>query len=515
MVGELDEIEFFNRKLLESEIQAIFNAGSAGKCKILDSDGDGVGDVCDNCPIEPNPGQEDGDGDGFGDVCDNCPDVHNRDQADRDGDGIGDGCDNCYRIPNSDQADSDGDGVGDLCDYFFAQSSQMDGTLITLCFTYTGGNPILIIKPDYYNIVITCVDKDGEIVPSQFDRHRAAYGILVPAPGECKGDVVEVTQNEEVCVTFDLSEIFYPEELIRIERCEATYENDIQDPHIDPATEQCTVGEGYCCDLEIMAVNFGPFYRWGGTLIVQADRHEVGCGSHPGSTKNGIQFMETRVFDKSEGSCAAGYGISWQHYPDIWGANNNSGCSAVASTHTSEQGQAIFDLPEGDYLVIGHYTDGGSNLHIGRSVSDFAAGSEVKKYLQVVTKCDGKKVPAKYRKLKGSELLIIEPEYVEWSGQSELYPFVFESIGDWTVSTSVEPPEGFVADYNSLTEEVNTELEAVQFNITDVGSKWKPTKVKHKIKHKGKEKKIESEIGVKLTPKLAKEKEVSVHGEED
>jgi len=37
---------------------------------ILDSDGDGVNDNDDNCPDDPNPGQEDGDGDGTGDICD-------------------------------------------------------------------------------------------------------------------------------------------------------------------------------------------------------------------------------------------------------------------------------------------------------------------------------------------------------------------------------------------------------------------------------------------------------------
>jgi hypothetical protein len=252
------------------------------------------------------------------------------------------------------------------------------------------------------------------------------------------------------------------------------------------------------------------------SVLVQADKHEVGCGSYPGSSKYPIVGMVIKVFDKSEGSCAAGYGISWHHYPEIWnGYNGNLACEPVAETTTNPDGQAIFVLPGGDYIVIGEYTEEDPPLYIGRSVGDCAAGSEVKKYLQVITKCDGKKVPAKYRKLEGSELLIIEPEYVEWSAESELYPFVFESIGDWAVSTSVAPPEGFVADYDSLAEEVNTELEAVQFTITDVGSKWKPTKVKYQIKHKGKREKVESEIGVMLTPELAMEKGVSVYGEED
>ncbi len=47
--GRIDEVEIFNRALSASEIQDIFNAGSAGKCK-GDPDGDGVSDADDVCP---------------------------------------------------------------------------------------------------------------------------------------------------------------------------------------------------------------------------------------------------------------------------------------------------------------------------------------------------------------------------------------------------------------------------------------------------------------------------------
>lgn len=56
----------------------------------LDSDGDGVPDGRDNCPV-PNPEQLDEDGDGRGDECDACPFVFGFD--DSDSDGLGDACD--------------------------------------------------------------------------------------------------------------------------------------------------------------------------------------------------------------------------------------------------------------------------------------------------------------------------------------------------------------------------------------------------------------------------------------
>lgn len=81
-----------------------------------DTDGDGVGDACDNCLLHINTRQEDTDNDTVGNECDNCPNDYNAAQANSDTDDLGDACDNCPLNDNPGQQDNDVDGMGDICD---------------------------------------------------------------------------------------------------------------------------------------------------------------------------------------------------------------------------------------------------------------------------------------------------------------------------------------------------------------------------------------------------------------
>lgn len=266
-----------------------------------------------------------------------------------------------------------------------------------------------------------------------------------------------------------------------------------------------------------------------GALEVTAENHIVGSGAKPASSKEPLANLNVVVIDKSASAC-------WRQYCGDSVAPNNYGCIAdyalpypgfngacsgdfVGVGTTDANGKALISLPAGDYVVMAGpgVTKTATENIMGVSASDFQCAPyndpntvTMKKYLQQITKADGKKTPAKSTKISGSELWIIEPAYVEWSDTQELYPFVFESVGDWGVEVAVTPPEGFVADYNQLSEEVSSSLKAVQFTITNVGSKWNPTKVNYTLKHKGKKQVIKSEVDAKVKPGFANKKGLKI-----
>lgn len=258
------------------------------------------------------------------------------------------------------------------------------------------------------------------------------------------------------------------------------------------------------------------------SIRVKCTEYVFGEGSHPGVTKQPITYdpaypFEVRLYKRSAIEQA---GIT---------PINHQTCSRIvtditipvyrSTTTPAVAGEYIFwNVPRDDYIIIGCANGVTDYKHlwspVGAEDLNWGVG-EIFKTLILMTNHTGKKSPGKTMRVTGSELIIVEPEYVEWTSEQELYPFAFESVGDWNVEVSVAPPEGFVADQESVSEEILSALKAIQFTITDVGSKWKPTKVKYKLKHKGKTSNLESSIDIKLSRKLAKEKDVPEWGDKE
>jgi len=109
--------------LLTAFVPGIAFAGPA------DTDGDGIGDDTDTCPLTFNPGAAqtaDADGDGVPDVCDNCKAVSNANQCDSNEDGFGNRC------------DQDVNNVGSTGIINAADFSNTSGTGFSDNFTATG-----------------------------------------------------------------------------------------------------------------------------------------------------------------------------------------------------------------------------------------------------------------------------------------------------------------------------------------------------------------------------------------
>jgi hypothetical protein len=251
-------------------------------------------------------------------------------------------------------------------------------------------------------------------------------------------------------------------------------------------------------------------------ILVKATVHTVGLGASPGVTKDPLKEIRVCAYDKSAESCARKPlteggcgGISHREYQCIVdNCDNRLGRGDCCTT--DKNGECFLTPPPGDYVLISaDATKTALPDPLGVNASALACGQVMQKNLLQIVKVntgDGAitKLPAKSMRRTGSELLIIEPEFVVWDGTTQLYPFLFESVGAWEVTAGVTPPEGFVSDYDSLVATVDGELGAVQFSITETGSDLMPTETMFEVKHNGHSEMIPSKVDIKLTRGYAK-----------
>ena len=259
------------------------------------------------------------------------------------------------------------------------------------------------------------------------------------------------------------------------------------------------------------------------TLIVHPILYKVGTGNRPPAKKKPYPGIEVRVFEYAKNSCCKqNFGSTWHFYESIWKSSELSECCTMQIGETTgykkqgepgKHGVIAFSLPPGNYLILGKPKN--ENVYTGARAVVLESDKIVERYLPYIVNADGKKCPGKYTLISGSELLIIEPEFVEWDGTRQYYPVIFDARGKWAVTTFLKPSRGFVADNDSLSEKISSEIKALQFTLTERDAIWKASELEHVIRQKGKTEKVTSKIDIKLSPKLAKNKGLSIWGHED
>jgi hypothetical protein len=384
-----------------------------------------------------------------------------------------------------------------------------------------GSSADVITQKGFFNqrfyLMITFIDPDGKPVftkyqdigyeggpPYRYQGRNAALVEVIPT-GAANTQVID-----DARAFYDLPK--YGRYTAQVSAFLETYSQSTQDPvtgksiaFLDYQTGSYTVASN---KVSFEIVSPEPVVT--SSIEVKVNILKIGTGTRPNAEKEPLGGVPVRLYQRSAASQYEP--TNWKVYPLIW---NDTTIAPLQSGFTDSQGLAAFNsVTKGDYIVMTSSYGTYVGSPIGSNDSDW--GTEpIQKHLMIMQKADGKKAPGKTSKLTGSLLLITEPEYVEWDSSQELYPFVFEAVEDWGVTTSVNPPDGFVADYNSLSADVNNEIEAVQFTISEVGSKWEETKIKYKIKHKGKSETIEDEIGIMLSDKLAKKLGKDKYGDTD
>lgn len=160
-----------------------------------DEDGDGAGDLTDNCPLAPNPGQLDTDGDGEGNVCD----------PDDDGDTVPDTGDNCPLLTNSNQADTDGDGIGDVCDRKVVLSVGPRSDYFTVTARDDTGRPVVGVRLTFTTlkgkkvcVATTSSTGQARCALTLKNLHRLSHGYKATFAGDALHDAASVTRTDRI-----------------------------------------------------------------------------------------------------------------------------------------------------------------------------------------------------------------------------------------------------------------------------------------------------------------------------
>jgi hypothetical protein len=116
--------------------------------------------------------------------------------------------------------------------------------------------------------------------------------------------------------------------------------------------------------------------------IVTFQRHTVGSGPRPGSTKDPVAGAGVKAFSLAPGTCASGVGVSPHDYGLV-----HSTCATPFAAPTGPDGTAALGLLPGTYLLVAR--DPQTQVFAGVHSGGVAPGESPEKFLQVIVRADG------------------------------------------------------------------------------------------------------------------------------
>ncbi len=179
----------------------------------------------------------DTDGDGVADACDNCPLVANTDQYDQDGDGYGNSCDDC---------NLDGPG-GDGSECSWVQEAVIDDVQgVSPVITFNWGTPqspapnAYMVPQDCDNTVVVCFD-DVSGAPLPYNCGRSPSYMITVAEDENVpgGDVALYSNGDTSTIQCDLRRWYDIETFANGARCFAVHIASTFDRDYDWTTGEC------------------------------------------------------------------------------------------------------------------------------------------------------------------------------------------------------------------------------------------------------------------------------------
>jgi hypothetical protein len=222
-----------------------------------------------------------------------------------------------------------------------------------------------------------------------------------------------------------------------------------------------------------------------------------------------------KVFKYEAGTCAADIGVQ----PKNAGTIFNTCTAANVGTETNANDFLISHLvkvgaPTGDVLVVvqsakdvngnfayvmfknpglkdGEYRDNGFQRAPGQGLDYVQTAWFITNSRGVIDSASSAST------INGSRLDVYQPDYIDWSNPSEIYPFMFISDSDWDVNVCLSVPAGYTIAAPGTCDQtlVNSETKIVEFTVNDIGSpKNFNAHATINVTHKGKKTKVDLDV---------------------